>query len=60
MNHKNFGSSCANCIGTGVIRGPGEYRCICPVCDGLGRMALGHPTQDFLKRQNIKEKGAPK
>ena len=44
----NFGSNCTNCIGEGIITGPGEYRDVCPVCDGQGRIVQGHPTQKII------------
>lgn len=28
---------CSNCFGSGIVTGLGEYRGVCPVCNGLGR-----------------------
>lgn len=40
---------CINCIGTGIITGLGEYRGVCPDCDGLGKQkTLNHREEAKL------------
>lgn len=51
--------NCKNCIGTGIIKGLGEYRAVCPMCNGLGR-SVNIPRKDKdqidYRRKKISEK----
>lgn len=56
MRNVCFGLICENCErfpDVGIIRGPGEYRAVCPVCDGVGRLIEGHPTQYNLTTKGM-------
>lgn len=37
---------CTICVGSGVVRGPGEYRGVCTICLGRGKIVLAR--KDYL------------
>lgn len=37
---------CTICVGSGVVRGPGEYRGVCTVCLGRGKIVLAR--KDYI------------
>ena len=42
---------CQNCIGSGIITGPGEYRgvcSVCSVCNGFGRKIIVNSHKNNL------------
>lgn len=39
---------CKNCIGSGIIFGPGELRVVCSVCNGFGRQIIVNPQVESL------------
>ena len=42
--------NCENCMGTGIVTGPGCYRGVCAECDGDGRQIKRGLEGKALKR----------
>ena len=48
--------NCKNCIGSGIVSGFGEYRGVCPVCDGLGRDIIINSHKHKQSKTTTKKK----
>ena len=48
--------NCKNCIGSGIVAGFGEYRGVCPICDGLGREIVIKSHKNKQAKSTVKKK----